>query len=429
MKIFFSSIFYLSSILLEAQEPLTLSLDSAINYAINHNKMLVNSKYAIDKSSQKIKETISEGLPQINASVDYSNFLGAESSLQLNPMAPASVIKFNPTSNFKASASQLIFNGSYCVGVQISKLGKIITEQSYQKDELDVKDQTIQAYYMVLASERILKILKENKKNAQLLFEKTINLANAGMIEQTDAKKLSIMVTTVDNALKATERQIEQGYNILRLQLGLESNKSIILSSNIEDMAKKYILQTLVNDTFNIQNNMDFKLISMQSEIAKKSIDLKKTSYLPSLAAFYSYTEKLKKPVFDMTPKHVVGLTLNVPIFSSGKRLSQLNQAKIDYNISENSKDLLIQQLSMQEKQLMFNYKNLFDQYLNQKDNVEIAKEVLDNMNLKYQQGIISSLELTNANNDYLTSESNYTSIMLQLLNAELSLRKINSKL
>jgi len=79
MKIFFSSIFYLSSILLEAQEPLTLSLDSAINYAINHNKMLVNSKYAIDKSSQKIKETISEGLPQINASVDYSNFLGAES--------------------------------------------------------------------------------------------------------------------------------------------------------------------------------------------------------------------------------------------------------------------------------------------------------------------------------------------------------------
>ncbi|OFX72933.1 MAG: hypothetical protein A2X12_09825 [Bacteroidetes bacterium GWE2_29_8] len=415
--------------MLEAQEPLTLSLDSAINYAINHNKMLVNSKYAIDKSSQKIKETISEGLPQINASVDYSNFLGAESSLQLNPMAPASVIKFNPTSNLKASASQLIFNGSYCVGVQISKLGKIITEQSYQKDELDVKDQTIQAYYMVLASERILKILKENKKNAQLLFEKTINLANAGMIEQTDAKKLSIMVTTVDNALKATERQIEQGYNILRLQLGLESNKSIILSSNIEDMAKKYILQTLVNDTFNIQNNMDFKLISMQSEIAKKSIDLKKTSYLPSLAAFYSYTEKLKKPVFDMTPKHVVGLTLNVPIFSSGKRLSQLNQAKIDYNISENSKDLLIQQLSMQEKQLMFNYKNLFDQYLNQKDNVEIAKEVLDNMNLKYQQGIISSLELTNANNDYLTSESNYTSIMLQLLNAELSLRKINSKL
>jgi len=213
------------------------------------------------------------------------------------------------------------------------------------------------------------------------------------------------------------------------LQLGLESAQVIILSSNLDVLAQQYIIQPISVDSFNLQNNLDFKLISMQGEIAKKQFALKKTSYLPSLFAFYSYTEKLKKPLFDMTPKNILGFTLSIPIFSSGQRLSQLNQAKIDFNINENTKELLTQQLALQERQLIYNYNNLFEQFLNQKANIEIAKEVLDKMNLKYRQGIVSSLELTSANNYYLTAESNYTSIMLQLLNVELSLRKINNKL
>lgn len=115
-KIILCTVFCVSVLQLQAQESLVLSLDSAISYALGHNKSLANSKFAVDKSAQKIKETISQGLPQVNASLDYSNFLGATASLQLNPSAPPAVIEFNPTSNFKASASQLIFNGSYFVG-------------------------------------------------------------------------------------------------------------------------------------------------------------------------------------------------------------------------------------------------------------------------------------------------------------------------
>lgn len=428
-KLFICFIFCFSVISLKAQDTLALSVDSAINYAVNHNRTLINSKYAIDKSSQKIKETISQGLLQISASIDYSNFLGAEASLQLNPSAPPAVIEFNPTSNFKVSASQLIFNGSYYVGIQISKLAKTITEQSYQKDEMSVKEQIIQSYYMILASERILNILNGNKTNVELIYEKTKNLSDAGILEEIDVKKLSIMVTSVDNALKSTERQVEVGYNLLRLQLGLESEQPIKLSSNLDSIVQLYIVQTLLVDSFEIQNNLDYKMVSMQEKIAEKNILLKKANYLPSLVAFYSYTEKLIKPVFDLTPKNVLGLTLSIPIFSSGQRLSQVNQAKIDYSISENTKELLTQQLTLQERQLRYNYYNLFEQYQNQKANTEIAKEVLDKMDLKYQQGIVSSLELTSANNDYLNAESNYTNIMLQLLNAELSLRKINNKL
>lgn len=407
----------------QAQQPLALSLDSAVTYAVSHNRSLINSKFAVDKTSQKVKETIALGLPQISATIDYTNFLGAEASLM------GKTIEFNPTSNFKATATQLIFSGSYIVGIQLSKLAKTVTEQSYQKDEINVKEQVIQAYYMVLASERILENLRANKANVQLIYEKTQNLANAGMIEPTDAKKLSIMVTTVDNAVKSSERQVEMGYNLLRLQLGLEPNSEIQLSTSLDDIVQNRITQSVAADTFNLQNNLDYKMILMQGEIAKKNIALRKVSYLPTLAAFYSYTEKLKKPEFDMTPKNAVGLTLSIPILSGGQRWAQLNQAKLDYRTSENTKELVSQQLLIQERQLRFNYSNLYEQYLNQKANLEIVKEVLEKMNLKYQQGVVSSLEFTSSNNDYMTAESNYTGVMLQLLNAELSLRKINNNL
>ena len=430
LKIILFTVFSINVISLQAQEPLELSLDSAVTYAINHNKTLINSKYTIEKSAQKIKETIAQGLPQVNATVDYLNFLGAEAELKMGGSgAPPIIIEFNPTSSFKASASQLIFSGNFIIGVQLSKLAKTITEQSYQKNVLNVKEQTAQAYYTVLVSKRILEIIKENKKNANTIYEKTINMVKTGLVEETDAKKLSVMVTSLDNAVKSTERQLELAYNLLRLQLGLDSNQPVKLSSSIDDVFQKYIVKSMVVDSFNIQNNVDYKLISMQGEIAEKQILMQKANYLPTLAAFYAHTEKIIKPNFDMAPKDIVGLTLSIPIFSSGQRKAKLNQAKIDYDISNNTKDLLTQQLSMAQKQLLFNYKNLFEQYRNQKTNVEVAKEVLDKMQLKYQQGVVSSLELTSANSDYLKAESDYTVTLLKLLNAKLSLQKINNNL
>lgn len=412
-----------------SQPVLTLTLDDAVNFAIDHNKTLINSRYAINKSSQKIKEAIAAGLPQINASVDYTTYLGGQASIQLSPASPPATIEFNPTSNLQASVTQLIFNGNYYVGIQLSKLAKKMTEQNYQMDALDVKEQTIQAYYLVLANERILNIIRENKANAQVIYEKTNNLVNAGILEETDVKKLSVMVTTVDNQIKSTERQVELGYNLLRLHLGLESNQMVRLASSLDEIADRYIFNIASADTFRLDNNLNYQLLLMQAQLAKKNITMNKASYLPSIAAYYSYTEKLKKPLFDVSPKNVLGFTLSVPIFSGGERYSKLQQAKIDYDVTENSRDLLAQQLTIEERQLRYNYQNLLEQYMNQKTNKEVAREVLDKMDLKYQQGVVSTLELTSANTDYLNAETNFTTVLLQLLNAELTLRKTNNKL
>jgi outer membrane protein TolC len=218
-------------------------------------------------------------------------------------------------------------------------------------------------------------------------------------------------------------------FNMLRFQLGVNAGINIKLITSLDDISRQDKFENVLTDTFNIVNNTDFNLVMMQEKMRKSQISLERASYLPTLAGYYSYTGKILKPKFDMTPKNVIGLNLSVPIFSSGLRHSKVSQAKINLNIAENTKELVNKQLTIQEKQLRFNLNNLLDQYQNQKINIETAKEVLDKMNLKFQQGIVSSLELTSANNNYLSAETTFITTLFQLLDAELALRKINGNL
>ena len=156
---------------------------------------------------------------------------------------------------------------------------------------------------------------------------------------------------------------------------------------------------------------------------------MQKMSYLPVVSGFYSRTEKILRPDFDMTPPNLVGLQMSIPIFSSGSRKSKLDRARIDYETMLNNKELLTDQLLIQEKQLRFNLRTGLEQYESQKSNVEVSRRVYDNINLKYQQGLVSSLDLTTANNNYLQAETSYINALMQLLNAQLELDKLLNKL
>lgn len=422
---------FLGSVLIyvQAQDTITLSLNEALDYAGKHNKTLVNARYNIDKTKLKNWEITAAGLPQISSALDYTNYMGAEISFQLNEAAPAATIPFNPTSNFKVNVSQLIFNGSYFVGLQLAKLSYDASQLNYQKNETDVREQVSRAYYLVLVAERTLDILAANRSNAQNIFQKTWNLYKSGIIEKSEADKLSVMVATIENSQKAAERQLEMAYNLLRLNLGLEADQLLKLSTGLDEVSEKKKFQYAVIEPFDIQNNFDYKLILSQEQLLTKQVTFEKANYLPTIAGFYNHTEKILKPKFDMTPKNIIGLNASIPIFSSGLRKSRVGQAKINLYMINNTRELMDQQISLQERQARFNLNNLLEQYETQKRNVEISKEVFESMKLKFDQGIISSLELTSANSNYMSAEGAFTNVLFQLLDAELTLRKIKGKL
>lgn len=412
-----------------SQESLTLSLDAALEYAIEYNKVLKNASLAVIIADKKVYESISAGLPHLDAAIDYTNFLGAEIEIRFGEGMPPTKIPFKPTSNLSLTVAQLIFNGNYWMGLQTAKIARDLSETNYEKTELEIKEQVAMAYYSVLVSEESADIVLQNLENIKDVYNKTNTMYNVGIAEITDVDQLSVQVSLLENAAKSIERQKEMAYNLLRIQLGLSAESSITLTESLEDIMAQVDHITTLNTYFELDNNIDYQLMNSQQLLSKKQVDMEVMSWLPSITGFYSNTQKILRPDFDMTPPNVIGLQMNIPIFASGERKVKWDQARINYETTLNNKALLTDQLLIQEKQLRFNLNTAFEQYESQKNNVEVSKRVFDNLNMKYEQGLVSSLDLTTANSNYLQSETNYISATMQLLQADLALNKLLNNL
>jgi outer membrane protein len=405
-----------------AQTNVSLSVEAARQYALEHNKNLRNAGLNVDEAGLMLRETVAQGLPQINATVDYSNFFGSTASLG---GMQGMTIEFNPTSNLGVSFTQLLFSGSYIVGIQSAKLYEEITRTSFEQTEMEILAQVTQAYYLSLIAEESRAVIEENLDNMNDLLGKTRAMVDVGMAEEVDYDQLSVQFGMLNDALRAADRQLELSLNMLRLQMGLAADVDIILTDGLVDILEQSDFGSSMTKAFELQSNPDYRLIALQTEIAEKQINMERAAYLPTLSGFYNYTEKLLKPEFDITPNHVIGLNMNIPIFSSGVRQARVRQARLNFEIAENQQELISEQLLIQEKQLRYNLNNAFEQYESQKKNLEVARRVYDNINDKYRQGMLSSLDLTTANNNYLQAENSYIAAVLQLLEAQVEMDKL----
>lgn len=411
-----------------AQQPLSLDLPSARRHAVEFNKTAINANLSTQKAQLALREAIANGLPQVNSTLDYSNALGAKISIRFNENMPASEIDIKPQSNFNLNVTQLVFSGNYIVGVQVARLYKDLAEMNVLKTELEIETQVTEAYHLVLVSEELLKILNQNLANLRSLYIKTSALESAGIIEKNDLDQLSVQVNTLENAVNASSRQYELAKNMLRLHLGVDPGTELILEETLEGLVAASLAQSVLQD-FDIQNQIDYRMLSQQELVNYKMINMQKAHALPTLSGYYRYTYKLLKPDFDMTPANMVGLQMNIPIFSSGVRNAQVKQARIDFETTQNNKDLLSDQLKIQEKQLRFNYNSNVETYNNQKNNVEVSRRVYNSLKLKYEQGILSGLDLINADNNYLKAETDYISSMMQVLQSGVQLQKLYGKI
>lgn len=406
-----------------AQEVQELSLRKAIEYAVEHNKQLQVSRKDIDLYRQKVRESVSQGLPQVNGSLDYSTNFGYKMNFG------GSAIKMKDQSNVGATLSQLIFSGQWILGIQTSKIAEQIANQQVNITELDIKENIFNTYYAILVSERLRDIIKQNLENMDQIYQHTKNMYDAGTVEITDVDQIRINVGQLKNNLLALNRNVEVNYNLLRLQLGLQAENPVRLTDPLESFLGQEDYVKLAVKQFEINNNPEFQLMQTQEELSKKMVGLQKWTFAPTITGTYSYNYKLLKPDFDMSPKHSAVISMDIPIFSGLQRKAQLEQAKIELEQTSLNKSLLEDQLYVNEKQYKYELKNATENYYLQKENIQVAKRVLENIQRKYEFGAVSSLDLTQANNNYLEAENNYTNACLTLLQAETQLERLYNSL
>lgn len=418
-----------------AQQSMSFTLKQAQDYAVEHNYQMQSARLDLETADLTVKETLSAGLPQINASASLNDNLKIMTTLIPAEMfggAPGTYqeIQFGTQYNtsWGVQATQLLFNGPVIVGIQTAKVYRELSEQGVLKTKNEILETVANTYYITLLSEKSMGIIVGNIENLKATLKQTETMYAAGMVEATDVDQIRISLTMMENTQRSMQRNIELNYNLFRFQLGLTGDTEIALSETLDSVMEQVSFEAILAQQFLVNSNVEYNMIETQERLALLNIKAQKAQYLPTLSGFYTYNQSGQGDELygqSWFPNSILGLQLDIPIFAGGKRRATLGKAKVELKKIENTKNMVQEQLLLQERQLRFNLNNALEKYSNEEDNVVLAKRVMDNIYLKYKQGIVSSLDLTQANSNYLQAENNHISALMEVLQAKVALDKL----
>ncbi len=449
------------SLMIQAQEkqsaPVSLSLKQAQEYALENNTNAKNALIDLELAKKKIWETLSIGLPQLNAKANYQHLFkvpeisfGGSTFLTTN-LDPGTIITagdilnegvymgFRPGQPVKLGVkdnltlditlSQLLFSGEYLIGVQASKVYYLLSDQAKVKSALDIREAIANTYSLSLVLEQSRNTLSQSLENVNSTLSEMRAMYEQGFIENTDVDQMELNSLNLNNSLSSMERQVEASRDLLKFQMGMPLENTIILTDSLESVTGEVTMETLVANSFNLNQNISYQMMETQVKLTEYNLKREKSTYLPNLAAVYQHTEKMNKPEFDFAPTDVVALSMNIPIFSSGQRNAKVQQRKLELEKIMNSKENVASGLKLEYDNAMNELTTTWTTYLNNKKNIELTKRIYDKMQIKYKEGISSSLDLTNAQNQYLTALGNYYNANYALITAKNKLDKLTNNL
>lgn len=425
----------------QESETLSFSLEQAREYAINNNLEIKNADLDIRISQKKVWETTSSGLPQLNGSIEYNNFLDIATQLIpaqfFDPNAePGEMaeVQFGTkhSATYGVTVSQLIFSGSYFVGLQTSKIYNQLSIQNKEKTVETIIETVNQTYYTILIAEESKKILDSTLINLNKTYFEITELNKEGFVEETDIDQMKLNVENLKNIISSLERQIDVAYLLLKYQMNIDNKKTITLSENLDIIISSINFDVLAVQKFDIGKNSDYKLVSTQELLSMKNLKNERSKYYPTVSGFYSYQRNAQRNKFNFFdgsepwfPTSIIGLKAEIPIFSSGMRCSRVQQAKMELQKVQNSKSMIEEALIMQSEQARKELLNSLEMYKSDIDNVKISKKIYDRMLIKYKEGLSGSTDLITIHNQYLNSQSNYINSLSGLLNSKNQLDKI----
>jgi outer membrane protein len=435
----------------------SLSLKQAQEFALKNNANARNSAIDLEIAKKKIWETTAMGLPQVNAQANYTHLftvpemsLGGTTSLAttLPPGTPLTsdditnkdvYMGFTPSAPIQLgvpnnttldiTVSQLIFSGEYIVGLQATKVYYLMKDQGKQRTEIELKEQVANMYAVALLTENNLVVMQQSLESSNKTLSDMKKMYSLGLVENTEVDQIEFVTSTLENAVRSLTRDLDFTLLNLKFILGMPFANKIILTDKLEIIAESINLEALLATPFNINNNLDYQILTTTESISRLNVKLAKSAYLPSISAVYRHQAKVNKPAFDFNPTDVFQVSANIPIFSSGMRNVRVQQSQMELQKTINTKDNLANGLQLQYVNSLKELSTAYEKYLNDKRNIELTKRIYDKTIIKFNEGLATSREITDNLNQYLTAQrSLYTSIF-GLFSAKNKLDKLNNNL
>ncbi|CAA0140911.1 TolC family protein [Tenacibaculum maritimum] len=429
-RLYVLCMFFVVGTMSSQNKEMSLSMQEAIDYAIKNSYTTKVAENDVKAAIKKRWETIATGLPQINGEVNYINNLKQPVSLLPGEIVNKEKGTFVPvtfgtkqTMNATVTLNQLLFDGTYLIGLQSAKTYLKISKQAKEKTILATKEAIINAYGNVLITEKTIEILERNKKVLEKNFNDAKKINENGLNEEEDVEQLEITLGNVESSLRNAIRLKGIAYQMLNLSLGNSINTKLVLTDNLDSLMLTNIDLELLTKTFNLEKHIDFRIAENDRKSKYLLMRLQQSKALPSLGAFLNYGAAANSNTFsfldesqDWFKSSVLGISLKIPLFSSLGRSAKTAQAKIALASADIRLEEIKQKLSLQAEAAKSEYQLSIENYETAKRNLELAERIEKKQQIKFFEGISTSFDLSQAQNQLYSQQNKYVQSMLNVV-------------
>jgi outer membrane protein len=400
------------------------SLQQAISYAQSHQMSIANAKVDEQIAINTVKKTIGIGLPQVNGTVNFQDALKKQTFVIGDQSFP---VGSTYTSGLGLELSQLIFDGSYLVGLKASKTYKELSVKNTARTRIETAVAVTKAYYSVLVSNEQLILIDANLERLRKSLNDTEQMLKNGFVEKIDVDRLSVFNNNLNTEKENVIRLLALNVNLLKFQMGMSIGSNLTLTDKISDVnmgaAPILVTETVYN------KRIEYSLLQTQKKLNELDLKRYKSQFLPSVVGFGNYSANFQNDSFSSLygtnyPTSVIGLRVSVPIFSGFQKKYQVENAKLEIVKSDNNLINLQNAIDLEVSQARTTYLNGQKSLENQRRNMDLAKEVLRVTKIKYDQGVGSSLEVTTAETSLKEAQNNYINALYDMLINKVNLDK-----
>lgn len=433
----------LPSVAQEEEKSYQFTLEEAIRFATEKNYSAINARRDVLAAMKQKWETTADGLPQISGNVDYVY----NPIIQVTPL-PGEIaggepgtfvpVVFQPRQNMNATAqlNQLIFDGSYIVALRAAKTFLEYSANFEEKTKLEVRKSVVDAYGNVLLLEESVEIIQKNLTNAKDNLKETQKIFENGLAEEEDVEQLEITVVQLENELRNAKRNHKITQETLNFVLGLPIETEVTLVDELMQLANQQMMASdLVSEELNLEANVDYKIADNLVRQRELEWQLERSKNLPTLSGFATYGYLSFNDNFNFFSNNsewfdfsAVGLSLNVPIFSSFQRNARSQRAKIALDQATTQMDESVSQIRMELNRARSDFQFATESYLNSQRNLELAERIEQKNEIKYKEGVASSFELRQAQQQLYGAQNEYLNAMLNVISAKANLETVLNK-
>ena len=421
-----------------SQETAGMTLEQSIEFALANNTAIKNAYLNLADAEQQIIESRAAGIPQINGNVNYQRYL----KVPVQPL-PTALVDFiqllNPNgeaqtegsfflkNNFNAGLNleTMIFESSYFVGLKAARTYRSFVQQQLLVEQREVRSNVTGAFLPVLLLKTNLEIIDKNITNLEKLLRETKELYKEGFVEQLDIDRQELSLLNLSTERENLLRQKENAISALKFAMGHPLNSPLEVVGELEDMTTDVEDQQLVSD-INYGQRPETGLSDLNIELNQLNLQLNKSYYFPSLRGNGAYTYTFQGDTFKdgfWAPSAYVGLSLNIPIFDGFDKKAKVQRVRIDIEEANNQKTEVKRGIELEIQTSRANYINSRETLANQKKNLDLAQRIYDTTQIKYREGVGSSLEVTQAEQSLYTSQSNYLNALYDVIKARADLQ------